>query len=286
MILDELINALLRPFGARLISTRHEERELRRLRALQARGHWAQPRYSAGLRLDEDAYLQFLQQVCTPYRDALNALPRSAAHTPDGYYTDNIWFGAVDAGVLYGVMRHFRPARVVEVGCGFSTRLMRRAIIDGGLATHLTCIDPEPRVDIQAVADEFLAQRVEDIAIEYIIDPLHAGDILFIDSSHVAMTGGDVPFLFLEVLPRLRPGILVHVHDIFFPYDYPEAWVFEARAGWNEQYLVHAFLAGNEAFDMMWAGHFMWRQHREEVLALMPHAASASGAGSLWLRRV
>ncbi len=286
MFLDQLINALLRPLGAKLISTRHEERELRRLRALQARGHWAQPRYRAGLRLDKDANLRFLEQVCAPYRDALGALPRSAAHTRDGYYTDNIWFGAVDASVLYGVLRHVRPARIVEVGCGFSTRLMRRAIIDGGLATHLTCIDPEPRVDIQAVADEFLAHRVEDVAIERIVEPLHAGDILFIDSSHVVVTGGDVPFLFLEVLPRLRPGVLVHVHDMFFPYDYPESWVFELRAGWNEQYLVHAFLAGNEAFEMMWAGHFMWRQHREDVLTIIPHAAFATGAGSLWLRRV
>ena len=94
-----------------------------------------------------------------------------------------------------------------------------------------------------------------------ILDLLSAGDILFIDSSHTVTTGGDVPYLFLEILPRLNPGVLIHIHDIFLPFDYPEQWVLEDW-GWTEQYLVHAFLSYNQTFEILWPASYVWEHHR------------------------
>jgi hypothetical protein len=192
----------------------------------------------------------------------------------------------VDAEVLYAVLRHHRPRRIIEVGSGNSTRLMRQAIKDGGLHTHLTCIDPHPRVEMRQCADEFISAPLEDTEAATALNSLAEADILFIDSSHTVMTGGDVNFLFLEALPRLKPGVLVHIHDIFLPFDYPERWVVEERWGWNEQYLVHAFLAFNNIFEITWASRYMWEYHKEAVLNSMPSCPHDAMPSSLWLTRV
>jgi len=131
-----------------------------------------------------------------------------------------------------------------------------------------------------------LKARVEDIEVEEILRLLSPGDILFIDSSHTIQTGGDVPYLFLEVLPRLQAGVLVHIHDIFFPFDYPSDWVMDGW-GWNEQYLVHAFLAGNKAFEILWPARYLWERQRAAIVELIPSAAALNRQpSSLWLRKV
>jgi predicted O-methyltransferase YrrM len=188
--------------------------------------------------------------------------------------------------VLYSLVRTLRPASIVECGSGFSTRLMRRAITEGGTGTRLSAIDPSPRVDVDRDADEHLAHRVEELDAAALTETLRARDILFIDSSHRVTTGGDVPFLFLEVLPRVQPGVYVHVHDIFLPYDYPQEWVVDRQWGWTEQYLVQAFLAFNPAFEIVWPSYYMFRHQGDEVARrLGAIARSAMAPASLWLRR-
>src|SRR5258705_12361590 len=124
---------------------------------------------------------------------------------------------------------------------------MRGTISDEKFSASITSIDPHPNPGVAPYANEYIKAPVEDVAVERIVDLLNAGDILFIDSSHTVKTGGDVPYLFLEILPRLKPGVLIHIHDIFLPFDYPEQWVLQDW-GWTEQYLVHAFLSFNRAF--------------------------------------
>ncbi|ABU56279.1 class I SAM-dependent methyltransferase [Roseiflexus castenholzii] len=286
MNLVQFINQILGLFGVKIISTIPEKRESQRLDELRRRNHWSTAKYTAGLDLDETRFLWFLDHVCVPYRDDFNLLLCDAAKICHGYRIDNIWFGPIDSCVLYGIIRHFRPNHIIEVGSGFSTHLMRCAIVDGNLPTRIISIDPEPRVDIHQVADTILARRVEELDVHNIVDQLNTGDILFIDSSHTIVSGGDAPFLFLEVLPNLRPGVLIHVHDTFFPYDYPEEWICTLRRGWNEQYLVHAFLAFNTTFRILWSGSYMWDRQREALIAALPHSANAKGAGSLWLQRI
>jgi predicted O-methyltransferase YrrM len=184
------------------------------------------------------------------------------------------------------VLRRFQPGNVVEVGSGFSTRVMRRAIKDGNLATRITSIDPHPNTNVQPYADEYIKAPVEDVEIARILKLLSAGDILFIDSSHTVKTGGDVPYLFLEVLPRLKPGVLIHIHDVFLPFDYPEQWVLNDW-GWTEQYLVHAFLAYNRTFEILWPARYMWQHHQETIIEIIPSAAVAGSCPtSLWLKKL
>lgn len=281
-----LINDLLGLFDKKIVSSLPDKQERQRLQLLHQRNHWSQAKYTAGLNLDETHFLRFLHKVCHPHRRDIEHLPRTSAESPDGYYLDNIWFGPVDGIVLYCTIRHFRPSKIFEIGSGFSTHLMRRAINDGNLSCHITSIDPEPRIEIHQVADTIIPQRVEELDADEIASQLDAGDILFIDSSHTIVSGGDIPFLFLEVIPRLRTDVLIHVHDIFLPYDYPEEWVCALQRGWNEQYLVHAFLAFNTAFQILWSGSYMWYKQREALISFIPRSINAKGAGSLWFQRI
>ena len=280
------INAGLNLIGLELATTRGKQAETARLHALDARGHWSAPRFEAALGPDDPRFLDFLVSVCAPYQRDFMDLPREAGEGQDGFYIHNPWFGPVDAEVLYSVLRHFHPRIVVEVGSGFSTRLMRTAICDGKLRTRLCSIDPMPRIEIQHYADEQVLRRVEEIEPSELAHRLAPNDVLFIDSSHTVTTGGDVPYLFLEVLPRLEPGVLIHVHDIFLPFEYPREWVVDHRWPWNEQYLVQAMLYGSRMLEVLWPAHYMWMRHRHKVQEVIPSDANRTAPSSLWLRKL
>lgn len=284
--LKQMLNAVLRPVGLHLGTTREQNQETIRLGQLVDRGQWSVPRYSCGLRLKRDRYHEFLDTVCSSYRPNFPQRLPGAASGNEAFYLNNGWFDSVDAEVLYSIIRRFKPARIVEVGSGFSTRAMRRAILDGGLHTRLTSIDPIPRVDVASFADEQIRTPVETLEVSRLVELLQANDILFIDSSHLITTGGDVTFLCLEVLPELRPGIFVHFHDIFLPFEYPQSWVVDFRWGWNEQYLIQAFLYNNSEFEIVWPAYYMWTQYKGEVLKTIPCDPSRTSPSSFWLRKI
>lgn len=279
------LNALLKPAGLEIGTTLKKRLEDGRLQKLHERNHWREPRYKQGLQIDEIKCIKFFSQTCTPFKSEYESFPRSSQPNRAEFYLHNDWFGSIDAELLYSIVRSIRPREIVEVGSGFSTRLMRLAIDNEKLQTRLTSIDPEPRVDIDNDADECIRKPVEDIEVGTIADRLDTNDILFIDSSHLVRTGGDVPFLFLEVLPRLKQGVYVHIHDIFMPFDYPEGWVQEGR-DWTEQYLVQSFLAYNSVFEIVWPGSYMWQTHRQDILSIVGTTNECPTPSSLWLRRV
>jgi hypothetical protein len=146
----------------------------------------------------------------------------------------------------------------------------------------LIAIDPEPRAAIGKAIDEHLAQPVQELDPAF-FDVLDERDILFVDSSHVISPGGDVNYLFFEVFPRLRPGVLVHVHDIFLPLEYPLEWV---AAGNTEQYLLLAFLSYNRAFQVVWPGSLMALRQPEALRWTFPSFRAGVRPGSLWMRRL
>jgi predicted O-methyltransferase YrrM len=196
---------------------------------------------------------------------------------------DQDWFPRLDAAAAYALVRGERPRRIVEIGSGHSTRFLARAVADGSLATEITCIDPAPRAAIAALG---VHHRLELLtaADPDLFGGLAAGDILFIDSSHIAMPGTDVDRLILDVLPRLAAGVLVHVHDIFLPDAYPPEW---AWRGYNEQLLVGALIQGG-AFELVFASRYaatrLMHRPEESVLAALPLATDAHET-SLWLRK-
>ncbi|MBC7842653.1 MAG: class I SAM-dependent methyltransferase [Gemmatimonadaceae bacterium] len=224
-----------------------------------------------------------------PHHELLE-IPETPVPKP-GYYYGNDSFVAGDAEYLYHVIRHFKPKRFIEIGSGMSTLLVRQAIadeqaIDSAYACEHTCIEPYESPWLSLIDVNLIRQRVEQVELETFAS-LDAGDVLFIDSSHVVRPQGDVVFEYLEILPRLRPGVLVHVHDIFTPRDYPAAWVHERMYLWTEQYLVEAFLTCNPHFEIIGALNFLVRHHRAALHTVCPVLArrpTSEDPGSLWLR--
>jgi len=165
---------------------------------------------------------------------------------------DQGWFPRLDAAAAYAMVCRARPARIVEVGSGHSTRFLARAVRDQGLATAITCIDPAPRASLAGLPIRWRRCVVQRAPLDD-FRALAAADMLFVDSSHVLMPGSDVDHLIGTVLPLLAPGVLVHVHDVFLPDPYPEAW---AWRGYNEQGAIAALLQGG-AYALRFASHHL-----------------------------
>lgn len=195
---------------------------------------------------------------------------------------DNVFFSGFDAAVYYALIRHLQPERIVEIGGGFSTQLAHKALARNRKG-RLTCIEPYPEARLlDAKLDlELIQKPVEQIDVDF-FSSLDAGDILFIDSSHAVKFGSDVCYELLDVLPRLKPGVWIHVHDIFFPHDYPAEWLLKQRLALNEQYLLEAFLAFNHSFTTQLANYWLCLDHPDEAERLW----SNKGASSFWMKRV
>lgn len=240
-----------------------------------------------GIELHEDRQLDLLDEITGYYADLSFPVKQSPGHR---YWYENSMYTYSDAVFLYGMLRHARPKRIVEVGSGFSSAAMLDTIdrhLDGQV--DCTFIEPYPErlrsllrpEDVARVT--ILEQRAQDVDPETFL-ALEPDDILFIDSSHAMKIGSDVNHLLGEVLPLLRVGVYVHVHDIFYPFEYPEKWALEGRA-WNEAYALRAFLAFNDAFEIVLFNTFLERFHRELFERDMPLCLVNTG-GSIWLRRV
>jgi len=226
--------------------------------------------------------LLFLQDSLAVYA-AECAIFEAGGDDPNRFYLDNRFFYGIDPHVYYCMIRHFKPKTIIEVGAGYSTLVAALAAQQNG-PTRIVAVEPEPRAFIQQGAHgiQHMGQRVQDLSSAF-FSQLAAGDILFIDSSHVASTGSDVQFLVLEVLPRLRDGVIVHFHDIFLPWDYPPNFPLQMHLFWNEQYLVHAYLAHNDRVKVLCANHFLEQDHGDQLKVLFPDALDCRGA-SLWLK--
>lgn len=213
-----------------------------------------------------------METFCREVRAGEHDLSSIPAAAEDGVSPewDNPFFTGMDARAAYAVVRELAPARVVEIGSGNSTRFVRRAVTDGGLDTRIVCIDPVPRRSIRGVADEIREESVLETPID-VFRRLERGDVLFFDGSHLSFHGSDVTHFFLRVLPELRPGVLVHVHDIFLPWDYPPH--FDERH-YNEQYVLAAFLLGNRDWKPLIPVHYL---HEYGVLP--------AGGASFWMVR-
>jgi predicted O-methyltransferase YrrM len=206
---------------------------------------------------------------------------KAIAHGDGPARFDQDWFPRLDAAAAYALVRRTAPRRIVEIGSGHSTRFLARAVEDGGLATEIACIDPAPRAALEGLSVRH-EPRLLGEADPGLFARLGPGDVLFVDSSHVAMPGTDVDRLFLDLLPGLARGVLVHMHDVFLPDPYPPEW---AWRGYNEQLLAGALLQGG-AYELVFASRYL-AAHRPELLAALAGLPLLPGAyeTSLWLRK-
>jgi predicted O-methyltransferase YrrM len=239
----------------------------------------------AGIDLNEGGQLSLLKQL--NYQNELAVLPQDDKAGEVRYFYNNSNFGPGDAEIYYSIIRSFKPRRILEIGGGYSTSIAHLAVQANGNGTQHICVEPyeEPWLETLGLT-QIIRSKVEDLPIE-LFASLRENDILFIDSSHVLRTGGDVWFEYLQILPSLNPGVLVHVHDVFLPYPYPKEWMTERRLYWTEQYLLQAVLQNNSSFEVLLALHFLSKEHHSELARVCPIYAAQPlrKPGSFWLRK-
>lgn len=249
-----------------------------------------QDRTLPGLDLNGQEQLELLSKF--DYAEELARIPKVPSKSgPSEFFYENpsILYG--DSEYLYSAIRHFKPGKIIEVGSGFSTLMAIKAVNanksdDPTYACQHTCIEPYEMKWLESTGVQVIRQRVEEVD-SAVFEGLSANDILFIDSSHVIRPQGDVLFEYLELLPKLRSGVLVHIHDIFTPQDYPEDWVVDQVKQWNEQYLLEAFLSFNNQFRVLGALSWLTKHHFDAMSRPFPMLRNHPEAipGSFWMVR-
>jgi len=248
-----------------------------------------------GVDLNEAAQLSLLDQLANYYEEQPFTPEQQSGMR---YYFENPAFSYFDALVLYCMIRHVRPRRIIEVGSGYSSCVLldtNERFFNGAISC--TFVEPYPQLLHSLIRNDdrdrttIHARNLQDLDPETFAE-LAAGDILFIDSSHVSKTDSDVNYIFFQILPRLASGVHVHFHDIFYPFEYPKEWVYQGRA-WNEAYTLRAFLQYNATFVIELFNSFLEAFHKDAVEQRMPICTRYSNqsmvptsAQSIWLKKL
>ncbi len=233
------------------------------------------------------------EKIALYYADLLDNFPPVPfpSQKTEGYryYTDNVWFIQSDAFVLSAIIQKEKPRRIVEIGSGFSSAVILDTLERTNATAELTCIEPHPErlfsllFQMDRAKVEVVPQQVQEVSLS-IFDRLEAQDLVLIDSSHVAKIGSDVAFLLLRVLPRLKRGVLVHIHDVLYPMSYPIDWIRDGIA-WNESLFLRAFLIGNSQFEITAFNSYAGYSFPDVFQSRFPGFLQNTG-GSIWLRKV
>lgn len=245
------------------------------------------PESLPGIDIDDDSMVQLWNNLL-PY---LHQIPFPEVKSDDyRYFFKNPAFSYGDGSILCAMLRHFKPKRYVEIGSGFSSGCAfdtNALYFDGKIS--MSFIEPYPNLlkEILGVSCikkvEIFPVKVQEADIE-IFRSLESGDILFIDSTHVLKTGSDVHYELFEILPILKSGVIIHFHDIFWPFEYGKNWVLEQNRSWNEIYALRAFLMGNEEFKIIFFSDYFVKNFKNIVTDHYPNMLRNSG-GSIWLRK-
>jgi predicted O-methyltransferase YrrM len=258
-------------------------------------GYWDQTSELVGIDMNDAHSLELLRSGVAPYlAEFRERFPIEAPPDGKGFWLINGVYMAVDAHVYYSLIRHFKPRRIIEIGSGQSTLLAVAAAAANrhkdAAPCEITAIEPYPARNMQEVVSQItlIEKPLQAVALD-LFQSLGSGDILFIDSTHVLREGNDVQLEYLEILPRLKPGVLVHVHDISLPRRYPRVY-FEKGLYWNEQYLLQAFLAFNSRFEVIWGGNHLFLKHPQVMKDVFPEIATMRShfplaePSSFWMR--
>lgn len=245
---------------------------------------WTHLSELAGVDMNIEAQAELLLKVFPQFKLEYDKFPLGPTNVPYEFYLNNGCFDGLDALVLYCMVRHFKPRKMIEIGSGFSTRVSAQAALLNG-NTELTAIEPYPsEILIKGFPglSRLYREKIENMDIA-MFKGLEENDILFVDTSHVVKCGGDVNVIYLEIIPRLNKGVIVHIHDIFFPREYPKEWIFEMQRFWTEQYLLQSFLAFNSEFEVLFSNSFIPYKYFNEVKSVFHN--SPCGGSSFWMRR-
>jgi hypothetical protein len=240
-----------------------------------------------GIRWQIEKQLAFLQKL--EYASELQEISLNRTKEIE-YYINNRKFEGGDGECWYQMIRHFKPQRIFEIGSGFST-LMAIKAIRANLAANSNyhcqhiCIEPYEMKWLEKTGIEVIRKRIEEFDLTFFTE-LQANDILFIDSSHIIRPQGDVLYEYLEILPILNRGVIVHIHDIFSPKNYRTNWLIEQVRFWNEQYLLEAFLSCNSEWEILLSVNHIKHHHYEALKTVAPYLQSKDEPGSFYLRKI
>ena len=241
------------------------------------------PRRLPGFKLDTECHLRLLDELF-PYAQEIIGWPSEETKGVEFWFR-NYSYQDLDAVLLYCMIRHFKPRRIIEVGCGFSSRIISIAARKNRAEGHpldCTFIEPYPddRMLRESLAGPLLVKKIEEVPLAT-FQELEAGDFLFIDTSHVIKTQNDCCYEYLEIIPGLPPGVILHVHDIFTPYDYPQEWILQNRFAFNEQYVLECLMSGNPALKIILPLHYLWKDHAAALNRFFPGPCTRPAA--FWL---
>ena len=228
-----------------------------------------------GVKFDVDEQVKSLSQF--NYNEELKNL---------SFNFNNKFFEAGDAEIYYQTIRYFKPKKIIEIGSGHSSLLAKQAIKNNkeidNVTTKLTCIEPYENRWLEENDIHVIREKVEEIDIKIFSD-LNKNDILFIDSSHVIKPQGDIIKIFLEILPKLKPGVIVHIHDIFSPRDYPENWLKVENRFFNEQYLLEGILDNSSKYKIMLSLNLLKHDFYSEIKKVCPFLDDKSEPSSFYI---
>jgi hypothetical protein len=262
---------------------------------LRTRHVWEKRSELTGLDFRKDRQIQLLRKLGGKFGEECN-WPAKPTDDPYAFYSENNSFSFGCAASLYSIIRYYKPRRIIEIGSGNSSRVFSSAV-ERNLSESKLCnyyiVDPYPSEKIEKHLpglSRLIKERVE-LQPPDLFDSLSTNDILFIDSGHTVRTGGDVNFLYLDILPRLAPGVMVHIHDIPMPLEYPEVYFTKPtfRVFWTESYLLQAFMCFNNQFEILLAMNYLMTERLDEFRKAFPHydpEVHKAVSGSFWIRRI
>lgn len=254
---------------------------------------WSKPSELLGVKMNEQKQLELLSNFVSSFKNEYEKFPKNKTEIPYQYYLNNRFFRSVDAEVLYCMIRRSKPRKVLEIGSGYSTFVSAEAILrnkqeNNSYECELVAIDPYPNEILKTGfpgLSELIIRKVQDVPLLK-FQELKENDILFIDSSHILKIGSDVHYEYLEILPRLNNGVLIHSHDIFLPAEYHKDWIYKQLYFFNEQYLLQSFLAFNDSFEVLWAGSYISLKHPDRMKTAFSSYERGDLPASFWIRRV
>lgn len=243
-----------------------------------------------GIDFNDEKQLEILRSF--NYNDELLTIPvdKPAGNSHEYYYNCGAYCSG-DGEYLYSMVRKFKPSHIIEVGSGYSTLMINNAIEkntqeDKNYSCVHECIEPYEQPWLETLPVKIIRSRLEDVS-KNLFCGLGGNDMLIIDSSHIIRPQGDVVTEYLEILPTLKSGVIVHIHDIFTPKDYLDSWVYDDVRFWNEQYLLEAFMSFNREFEILGALNYLTHNYYEQFAEKCPVFSKQPGRepGAFWIRR-
>ena len=273
---------------------------LKRLGIYPIRDHYYQPLFNddklqhslrkcralPGINWNRESQISLLRELKYG-RELTNLNLKAAKSVYSEFALGNGSFESGDAEFLYQIIRHFKPKRIIEIGSGFSTKIAKHALdmnyYENSFKTLHICIEPYEHPLLESLGVDILRKPVEDCDLS-IFDQLEKGDILFIDSSHIIRPQGDVLTEYLQIIPRLKTGVIVHIHDIFSPRDYLDEWIRDDVYFWNEQYILEALLTNTERYQIVAALNYLKHEYYDLLSSVCPYLTSDREPGSFYFR--